>query len=125
MQSATAPRWRGEPGRLEVWYATLSDPVTRAGLWIHCETVAPVKGMGQAPYAHGWATWFPADGPPRTERFGPEPVRPGTLAAWFDAAGVRFRQQELAGQARSFAWDLSWKDTSRPMWTFPRVAWER
>ncbi|EUA69015.1 hypothetical protein I553_2203 [Mycobacterium xenopi 4042] len=31
LRSAAAPRWRGQPGRLEVWYATLSDPVTRAG----------------------------------------------------------------------------------------------
>ena len=26
MRSAAAPRWRGKAGRLEVWYATLSDP---------------------------------------------------------------------------------------------------
>ncbi len=58
-RSAAAPRWRGKAGRLEVWYATLSDPRTGAGLWIHCETVAPVQG---APYAHGWVTRFLADG---------------------------------------------------------------
>ena len=72
LRSASAPRWRGKAGRLEVWYATLSDPQTRAGLWIHCETVAPTQGLD--PYAHGWATWFPPDGPPRTERFGPVPA---------------------------------------------------
>jgi hypothetical protein len=124
-RSAAAPRWRGEAGRLEVWYATLSDPLTRAGLWIHCETVAPVSGSGQAPYAHGWATWFPADGPPRTERFGPEPTRPAAGDAWFNIAGVRAGQQELTGRARSLGWDLSWKDTGAPLWTFPRLAWER
>lgn len=89
LRSAAAPRWRGTAGRLEVWYATLSDPLTHAGLWVHCETVAPVAASG-TPYAHGWVTWFPApstDGPPRTERFGPEPVRPATGDAWFDAAG--------------------------------------
>ncbi|HWS94520.1 MAG TPA: hypothetical protein VN306_19145, partial [Mycobacterium sp.] len=123
MRSAAAPRWRGKPGRLEVWYATLSDPATRAGLWIHCETVAPLHGSG--PYAHGWATWFPPDGPPRTERFGPEPARPAAGVAWFDAAGVQVAREKLTGRAGSLAWDLSWKDTGTPLWTFPRAVWER
>jgi hypothetical protein len=122
LRSAATPRWRGRAGRLEVWYATLSDPVTRAGLWIHCETVAPLQG---APYAHGWVTWFAPDGPPRTERFGPEPVQPATGPAWFDAAGVRLAPERLAGQARSVAWELSWKDAGAPLWTFPRAVWER
>jgi hypothetical protein len=122
MRSAVAPRWQGRPGRLEVWYATLSDPVTRAGLWIHCETVAPLSG---APYAHGWATWFPTDGPPCTARFGPEPVQPATGRAWFDAAGARVAAEELTGRAGSLAWELAWKDTGAPLWTFPRLAWER
>lgn len=124
MRSAAAPRWRGKAGRLEVWYTTLSDPLTRAGLWVHCETVAPVGDSGAA-YAHGWVTWFAPDGPPRTERFGPEPTRPAAGATWFDAAGVRVAQEKLAGRAGSLAWDLSWKDSGRPLWTFPRVAWER
>ncbi|BBX98367.1 hypothetical protein [Mycobacterium lacus] len=126
MQSAAAPRWRGRAGRLEVWYATLSDPVTQAGLWVHYETVAPTDGG--SPYAHGWLTWFPAvstDDPPRTERFGPEPARPATGPAWFDVAGARIAPEELAGRTKSFAWDLRWKDSGAPLWTFPRVAWER
>ncbi|CAM3129203.1 hypothetical protein BST27_19555 [Mycobacterium intermedium] len=121
-RSAVAPRWRGKAGRLEVWYATLSDPVTRAGLWVHYETVAPTAG---APYAHGWATYFPADGTPRTERFGPAATQPATGAAWFDNAGGRVAPEEMTGRARSLAWNLSWKDTGAPLWTFPRVAWER
>lgn len=122
MRSAAAPRWRGQAGRLEVWYATLSDPLTHASLWIHCETVAPTQGI---PYAHGWATWFPVNGSPHTERFGPEPTQPATGTAWFDAAGVRAAREALTGAARSLAWELSWKDTGAPLWTFPRLAWER
>ncbi len=122
MRSAVSPRWRGKAGRLEVWYATLSDPVTRAGLWIHCETVAPLQC---AAYAHGWVTWFPPEGPPRTERFGPEPTQPATGADWFDAAGVRAAEERLSGRAGSFAWDLAWTDTGTPLWTFPRAVWER
>ncbi|MCV7409678.1 hypothetical protein AWC05_24570 [Mycobacterium florentinum] len=120
---AAAPRWKGEAGRLEVWYATLSDPVTRAGVWIHGETVAPTQGGG--PYAHGWVSWFPPDGPPRTERFGPEPAAPATGPAWFDAGGLGVGPDGLTGRAGSLRWELSWTDTGRPLWTFPRVAWER
>jgi hypothetical protein len=70
-------------------------------------------------------TWFPPDGPPHTERFGPEPVRPAAGTAWFDAAGVRVAHEKLTGRARSLAWDLSWKDQGTPLWTFPRSTWER
>ncbi len=122
LRSAAAPRWRGKAGRLEVWYATLSDPADGTGLWIHCETVAPLRGD---PYAHGWATLFPSDGPPRTERFGPEPTAPAAGAAWFEAAGVRAGPDRLSGRAQSLGWDLSWKDAGAPLWTFPRAAWER
>jgi len=123
VRSAAAPRWRGAPGRLEVWYVTLSDPLTHAGLWVHCETVAPTTGA--APYAHGWVTWFPPEGPPRTERFGPEVTQPAVGAAWFDAAGVRMGPERLTGRPGSLAWDMSWRDDSRPLWTFPRAMWER
>ena len=122
LRSAAAPRWRGKAGRLEVAVRHPVLPQTRAGLWIHCETVAPTHG---AAYAHGWATWFPADGPPRTERFGPEPVQPAAGATWFDAAGARVSQERLAGRCGSLAWELSWKDTAAPLWTFPRLTWER
>jgi hypothetical protein len=120
---AAAPRWKGKAGRLEVWYATLSDPLTRAGLWIHCETVAPPRDRD--PYAHGWVSSFPPDGPPRTERFGPVPAQPAAGAAWFDAGGVRVGPEGLTGRAGSLGWELSWTDLGKPLWTFPRVAWER
>ncbi|REU53729.1 hypothetical protein, partial [Mycobacterium tuberculosis] len=42
-----------------------------------------------------------------------------------DIAGVRMAPAELTGRTRSLAWELSWKDTAAPLWTFPRVAWER
>src|SRR6202035_5388072 len=48
-------RWRGQAERLEVWYATLSDPNTETGCWIHHELVSPVAGD---PYSHGWAAVF-------------------------------------------------------------------
>lgn len=125
-RSAAVPRWDGKPGRLEVWYATLSDPVTGAALWLHHEVVAPTRG---AAYGHGWATWFPAGAPPLTERFGPAPVTPATgptaEGAWFDAAGATAAYRVCTGAAGSLAWELRWADTGAPLWTFPRPAWER
>lgn len=64
-------RWRGQPGRLEVWYTTLTDPASGTGVWIHHELVAPADGA--PPHAHGWAAVFPPGGPPVLARFGPHP----------------------------------------------------
>ncbi|MBV8984778.1 MAG: hypothetical protein JO248_10100 [Acidimicrobiia bacterium] len=64
------PRWRGQRHRLEVWYATFTDPATGDGYWLHHEIVAPTDPAAQ-PYAHGWFSRFPANGEPSTQRFGP------------------------------------------------------
>lgn len=108
--SLLAPRWRGQPGRLEVWYATFTTD-TGDGLWVHYETVAPEHGE---PYAHGWIAWFPAAGAPAWERFGPDPVvSPSEASA-------------LAGVTKSMAWELTLDDEGAPpLFTFPRWAWER
>jgi hypothetical protein len=104
------PRWRGEPGRLEVWYSTVTDPITGTGLWLHTELVAPTDG---AAYVHGWAAVFPVDAAPTWERFGPGP---------FDGASP----DELSGTTKRLSWDLRRTDAdSRPLYTFPRYAWER
>lgn len=126
LRSAAAPRWRGQAGRMEVWYATLSDPATGSGLWVHYETVSPTTEVGTPAFGHGWVSWFPADGLPRSERFGPEPIAPAVGGAvWFSAAGARAARESLTGRAGTLGWDLSWKDRGAPLWTFPRVAWER
>lgn len=107
---------------MEVWYVTLSDPATGEAVWVHHETVSPVSGSGA--YGHGWITWFPLGGPPCTQRFGPEPVAPALAdAPWFSTAGASIASETLVGQSGSFAWDMRWKDTSPPLWTFPRFAW--
>lgn len=133
-----APQWRGQPGRLEVWYATFTDEASGLGGWVHLETVAPTGDA--APYAHGWTAVFPADGPAVLERFGPTPVVPADAAAWCrvgaadngqpwatvgPGAGAHDATARLQGAAGSLGWDLQSTGTSPPLFTFPRVVWER
>jgi hypothetical protein len=115
------PRWRGQPHRLEVWYATLTDPRTTDGYWLHHEVVAPDEG---AAYAHGWCAVFPFDGPARVERFGPAAPDPGG-DAWFSAAGAYVDGEALRGAAGDLTWDLTYADTSPPLYTFPSWSWEK
>jgi hypothetical protein len=85
-------------GRLSVEYATFTDLATGTGVWIHCETAGTRE--------HGWIAVFPPDGAPRVERFG---------------AGEHL----LRGSAGPMRWDLACADGSPPLYTFPRLVWER
>lgn len=58
-------RWDGARGRLEVWYATLTDLDTGNGYWLHHELVAPLDGPVRR---LGWLGIFPIDGPPELHR---------------------------------------------------------
>lgn len=113
-----APRWRGQPGRLEVWYATITDAATGTGLWVHHEVVSPTDPDERAPFAHGWAAVFPADDEPALARYGPgPPVGPDHLLVG-----------EAGGEGgRRLRWDLvaDVAAAGAPLWTFPRAAWER
>ncbi len=116
-------RWRGQPGRLEVWYATLTDPRSGCGVWLHHELVAPLSG---APYLHGWAAVFPPDAPSTFWRFGPEPVAEGWAgAAWFRSASTCVDAGTMRGAAGDMEWDLRYGDGGAPLYTFPQWAWER
>jgi hypothetical protein len=119
---AAAPRWRGQAGRLEVWYATVTDAASGTGVWVHHEVVAPVQGD---PFSHGWATVFEPDRPPVLERFGPvspEVARGGDV---FAAGPVRAGRGRATGAAGSLAWDLAGAGGGPPLFTFPRWAWQR
>jgi hypothetical protein len=130
-------RWRGQPGRLEVWYTTLTDPATGTGCWLHHELVAPADG-GKA-YAHGWAAVFPPDSEPVLARFGPEPWQRPAGDAVFATSEAAMTPQALRGSAgfggaargRSgdasvqISWDLTADPDGPPLFTFPRWAWER
>lgn len=114
-------RWRGRPGRLEVWYTTLTDPATGTGVWLHHELVAPDGGGARA---HGWAAVFPPGERPVLARFGPEEwTRPED--ALFAAGPVVQTDDRLTGTAGPITWDLRESGGGRPIHTFPRWAWER
>ncbi len=137
-----APRWRGQPGRLEVWYTTITDPRSGTGLWLHHELLAPV---GAAPaLAYGWAAVFPPGSEPVFARFGPDawqrpeaPAGDGAAAFASDGApvfasdGARLSARSLSGSAGvkgerdGISWDLTAADGGWPLFTFPRWAWER
>lgn len=120
------PRWRGQPGRLEVWYLTATDPRTGTGLWLHHEVVAPTHAASPA-YGHGWAALFPPDRPPVWQRFGPEaPDTGGEPGDWFAAGGARVSASQMTGMIEGASWDLAVRTAgASPLWTFPALAWER
>ncbi|MGC0334328.1 hypothetical protein RKD23_007318 [Streptomyces sp. SAI-170] len=122
-ETLMAPRWRGEAGRTEVWYTTLTDPRTGTGVWLHHELVAPTDGS--EPYAHGWAAVFPEDGPVRHVRFGPAPWT--GEGSGFRAAGTDARPGRLTGSAQdgAWAWELAEQPVDAPLFTFPRWSWRR
>jgi len=110
-------RWRGQRHRLEVWYATFTDLATGDGYWLHHEVVAPSDDSAK-PYAHGWLSVFPNNKEPTTTRFGPAP--PGDKG-WFDAGDVVVEDGVLRGPS----WDLAFTDGAPPLYTFPKLAWDR
>jgi hypothetical protein len=113
-----APRWRGQPGRLEVWYATVTDAATGTGFWVHHEVVSPTEPDDHPPYAHGWAALFPPDGDPVFARFGPGPAGPpdDLLTGEAGAPGGPRLSWHLAADLAA---------SGPPLFTFPRWAWER
>jgi len=116
-------RWRGQPGRLEVWYATLTDPRSGYGLWVHHELVAPLSGE---PYVHGWAAAFPPEGGGDFWRFGPEPQAADAGGrAWFVSAATHLDGEVMRGTAGAMSWDLRCAESAAPLFTFPQWAWER
>ena len=125
--SASNPRWRGQPGRLEVWYATATDTATGTGLWLHHERVAPTAELNRDPYVHGWIGLFPPGGSPVLERFGPQPAPAPNddPEAWVAIDSTRSGPDGFSGSAGGLSWQLRVDGGNAPIWTMPRSAWER
>ena len=115
-----ARRWRGQKPRQEVWYGTATDPRTGDALWLHAETVAPPH---DAPYAHGWAAFFPAHGEPVLSRFGPAPVQQPE-ARWFAADATTLTPDAWQGQTPRITWNLQQNLLTPPLLPFARWLWE-
>lgn len=115
------PRWRGERGRLEVWYTTLTDPATGTGVWLHHELVAPTDG-GE-PRLLGWAAMFPPGEPPTLARFGPDPWRTPSPGHLVDGPTGTRTAERIAGSAGELSWELAAVSSGGPLFTFPRWAW--
>ncbi|MHB8594901.1 MAG: hypothetical protein ACYDB3_11330, partial [Acidimicrobiales bacterium] len=116
----------GQAGRLEVWYATASDPESGTGCWVHHEVVAPTQGPAQV---QGWAAVFGAGAAPVMERFGPDPLPASrALDAWPSAGAAIFDPPVIRGESGRLGWDLRWVEPevgARALYTFPAWAWER
>jgi hypothetical protein len=111
-------RWRGQAGRLEAWYTTITDPATGTGVWLHHELVAPTGGG--VPHAHGWAAVFPPGGPPVLGRFGPDEWVP---SGGYSCASAEVTPDGLRGRAGELSWELAASGGGAPLYTFPRWAW--
>jgi hypothetical protein len=106
-RAANTLRWNGRPGHYEVYYLTLTDPVTGLGCWIRYTLLAPDEG------APSCALWFlvmdPANGVTARKQTFPiaqltahaDPFRleigPGALG---DGVAV--------GELEDAAWSLRW-----------------
>jgi hypothetical protein len=116
-------RWRGQAGRLEVWYTTLTDPATGTGVWLHHELVAPADGAPA--YGHGWIGVFVPDETPAMARFGPADWTMPEGEHAYECAGATVTATRLAGEAGDLGWDLTASGGDAPLFTFPRWAWRR
>ncbi|MDZ7676061.1 MAG: hypothetical protein U5K30_13465 [Acidimicrobiales bacterium] len=123
---AAHPRWDGTPGRTEIWYASITEPRTGTGIWVHYELVAP-ESRGGAPYRHGWIAVFESDAEPACERFGPEPVSEADAGrtVWFPGHVAEIGPDAMSGRAGEIGWEIGWHSTAPPLWTFPKLAWNR
>jgi hypothetical protein len=103
------PRWRGERGRYEVWFLTLSDPARRAAYWIRYTLRAPVAGP---PEPHVWFAAFSLDDPGAT--FGinrllpPEELRLARDRFEVGMGGSEIRSGHAVGEIRGAGHEVRW-----------------
>jgi hypothetical protein len=109
-----ALRWNRQPGHYEVYYLTLTDPISGVGAWIRYTMVAPVHGSEPATAS----LWF-LTMEPRVGVFGRKASFPieelGETADPFELriATATLTDASMAGQFEDVSWDLRWAPTER------------
>jgi hypothetical protein len=127
-----AMRWRRQRGRLEVWYATISDPDTGIGLWIHNELVSPTVAS-ELPYIHGWVALFRKGMDTVLERFGPVAMDPESVFSSDKPDAIPVvnnlvvASEQLQGKLERLGWDLALDEgnSAKTLFTFPSWAWSK
>ncbi|MHB8263215.1 MAG: hypothetical protein ACYDGY_05645 [Acidimicrobiales bacterium] len=143
-------KWRQQRGRVEAWYATISDPGSHSGFWVHTELISPPSATS-TPFMHGWAALFRKGKLPIMERYGPVQIDsidsagsvqgkggsadPFSLAgssspsssAIPSVSGTTMSPSRLSGTLQQLQWDLALDNESAasPLFTFPAWAWSR
>jgi hypothetical protein len=110
------PFWRGERGRYEVWFLTMSAPDGRSGYWIRYTVRAPIVGP---PEPRVWFARFDRDDPGRTFGINVHPETGSKVLASPDEPDERFEIRigestlssgrasgTLAGGGHKATWDL-------------------
>jgi hypothetical protein len=111
-------QWDGSTGHYEVYYVTLTDPVTGVGLWIRYTMVSPLEATGEPATC---ALWFlamdPRPGrPPTIGRKATLPI--AELSASPEPFSLRIGDATLsdsgmAGAFEDVSWDLRWTPAAR------------
>jgi hypothetical protein len=108
-----ALQWNGESGHYEVYYVTLTDPVTGVGVWIRYTMVAPLASVGEPATC---ALWFLAmdPRPGRPPTFGRKATLPiGQLKAErspfrLQVGDATLTDGGMSGGFEDVEWDLRW-----------------
>ena len=119
LATPNALQWDGAPGHYEVYYVTLTDPVTGVGVWIRYTMLAPLPETGEDATA---AIWFLAMDPRagRTPTIGRKATFP---VAYLDAQadpfelaidGATLTDNGIAGALEDIAWNLTWRPSGHP-----------
>ncbi len=110
-------QWSGAPGHYEVYYLTLTDPRTGAGLWIRYTMLAPLAETGERATAALWFLVMDPRGEGSTlARKATVPI--GELHAELNPFRLQIGAATLSdygmsGAIDDVAWDLRWEPCKR------------
>jgi hypothetical protein len=115
---ANALQWDGAAGHYEVYYLTLTDPVTGVGAWIRYTMLAPLPATGQPPSA---ALWLLAMDPRpgrkqvlgRKATFAIDQLQARSEPFELSLGGAKLTDGGMSGAFEDVAWELHWTPCER------------